>query len=279
LRVDREQRSHGVLPSVGEGFAWTHESIGPVLRCATLGEVAAHAFSTRSLALERAEADGAGWRALAGVLGVAPDGLRRARQVHGATVACYRAGEPPPDRLPAADIIATDDPAVAVAVQVADCVPLLVADRRSGAVAAAHAGWRGTAAGVAQAAVEALERAFGARPADLVAAAGPSIGPCCYEVGEEVRQAFERAGFEGARLLRWFADGPRGRLYLDLWQATADQLEAAGVPPSSIHLSRLCTATWRQVFWSYRADGPGTGRLAGVIRPLPISDCRLSIER
>ena len=255
-----------MLPQAGEGFVWTEESIGPVLRCAPLGEVAAHVFSTRSLALERPESDGTAWRALAGVVGVAPLDLRRIRQVHGTAVASVRSGEPVSPDLPAADIIVTDDPALAVAVQVADCVPLLIADRRTGAVAAAHAGWRGTAAGVAGAAVAALERAFGARRADLVAAVGPSIGPCCYEVGEEVREAFRRAGFDTAQVGRWFAQGPRGRPHLDLWRATAEQLEAAGVPPTAIHLSRLCTATHRQAFWSYRVEGPGTGRLAGAIR-------------
>ncbi len=255
-----------MLPSVGDGFVWTEEAIGPVLRCAPLGEIAAHAFSTRSLALERPESDGTAWRALAGVMGVAPAGLRRIRQVHGTDVASYRAGEPPLSHLPDADIVVTDDPGLAVAVQVADCVPLLIADRRTGAVAAAHAGWRGTAAGVPGAAVAALTGVFGARPSDLVAAAGPSIGPCCYEVGEEVRDAFRRAGVDEARVGRWFAVGPRGRPHLDLWRAVAEQLEAAGVPLPAIHLSRLCTATHRRVFWSYRADGPGTGRLAGVIR-------------
>jgi len=255
-----------VRPSAGDGFEWTSEAWGPALRCTPLGEVAAHLFTTRPLALERAESDGAAWRTLAGAMGVAPAGLRRVRQVHGTAVACYRAGESAADGLRAADIIVTDDSALAVAVQVADCVPLLVADRRSGAVAAAHAGWRGTMAGVAAAAVAALAREFGARPADLVAAAGPSIGPCCYEVGEEVREAFRQAGFGEARVGRWFAEGPRGRPYLDLWRATADQLEAAGVPPPAIHLSASCTATHRQTFWSYRADGPGTGRLAGAIR-------------
>lgn len=255
-----------MLPVVGDGFVWEQEAIGPVMRCLPLGEIAPHAFSTRALALERPELDGQAWRALATVMGVSPAGLRRVRQVHGIEVACYRAGDPRPDHLPDADIVITDDPRLAVAVQVADCVPLLIADRRTGAVAAAHAGWRGMAAGVAGAAVAALGRTFGSRPGDLVAAAGPSIGPCCYEVGEEVRDAFRRAGLQEARVDRWFAIGPRGRPHLDLWRSVADQLEAAGVEPPAIHLSRLCTATHRQVLWSYRADGPGTGRLAGVIK-------------
>ena len=100
---------------------------------------------------------------------------------------------------PAADIIVSNDPAVAIAIQTADCVPILIADRRTGAVAAAHAGWRGLAAGVPRVAVDALVREFGSRPADLIAAAGPSIGACCYEVGEDVRRAFRGSGLARRR--------------------------------------------------------------------------------
>jgi len=113
---------------------------------------------------------------------------------------------------------------------------------------------------VARATVDALSRAFGSVPADLVAAVGPSIGPCCYEVGAEVRERF------GAHAGAWFTAGPRGRPHLDLWRATSDQLLAAGLPPEHVHLSRLCTATWPAVFYSYRREGSGTGRMAGVIR-------------
>jgi len=253
-------------PRASDGFEWTREAWGAALRCTALGEVAAHLFTARGLALERPDGDGLGWQSLARALGARPGALRRVRQVHGSAVACFRRGEPAPGHPPDADIVVTDDPSLAIAVQVADCVPLLVADRRTGAVAASHAGWRGAAAGVPGATVHALTREFGARAVDLVAAVGPSIGPCCYEVGEEVREAFGRAGFDAARLGRWFAGGPRGRPYLDLWRATVDQLHDAGVPSARIHLCALCTATHPQTFWSYRTSGPGTGRQAGVIR-------------
>jgi hypothetical protein len=205
---------------------------------------------------------------VAGAVGVAPEALRRVRQVHGAAAVCYRKGDRRPGPWPAADIVLTDDPSLAVAVQVADCVPLLLADAGTGAVCAAHVGWRGAAAGVPGAAVAALADAFGSRPADLVAAIGPSIGPCCYEVGEEVRDAFRRAAGGGWSGDAWFQPGTRGRPHLDLWRATADQLLAAGLDPRRVHASRLCTSDHRRFFYSYRADGPGTGRMAAAIRML-----------
>ena len=144
-------------------------------------------------------------------------------------------------------------------------MPLLLADPVSGAVAAAHAGWRGTAANVAATAVGVLAEAFGARAADLVVAHGPSIGACCYEVGQDLVDEFRRAGFDGA-VERWFSRGADRRLRLDLWLANRDQLIAAGIPARQVHQSALCTASHPGVFASYRRDGAGTGRIAAVIR-------------
>ena len=126
--------------------------------------------------------------------------LLRVRQVHGADVLVRRAGERDDGdaKDTAADIIVTDDSSVALAIQTADCVPILIVDRRTGAVAAAHAGWRGLAAGVPRIAVDTLVRELGSRPADLIAAAGPSIGACCYEVGSDVRERFAEAGWQCA---------------------------------------------------------------------------------
>src|SRR5690606_22578476 len=103
-------------------------------------------------------------------------------QVHGNDVAVVGPGTPARGERPRADVAVSNEADAAVAVRAADCVPLLLGDRRTGAVAAVHAGWRGTAARAAVAAVEALGREFGSRPADLVVAIGPCIGACCYEV-------------------------------------------------------------------------------------------------
>jgi len=116
--------------------------------------------------------------------------------------------------------------------------------------------------------VTALQRAFGTRREDIVVAIGPSIGPCCYEVGPEVREAFRQGPF-GRVSDRWFADrtgSADGRLTLDMWMSNAEQLVEAGVPAGQVHVSALCTASHPEFFPSYRRDGKGTGRIAAVIR-------------
>ena len=152
------------------------------------------------------------------------------------------------------------------AVQVADCVPVLMADRRTGVAAAVHAGWRGTSAGITRAAVEALAREFSTEPRDLTVAIGPSIGACCYEVGDELLDEFRRDGAGDDELSRWFHRAQNGRLQLDLWTANREQLVRAGVSPDRIFLARLCTQTHAGVFDSYRAAGAAAGRMAALIR-------------
>ena len=209
----------------------------------------------------------------------------RVHQVHGADIL---SGAPATRRSPrcrTADIIVSNDPAVATAIQTADCVPILLADRRTGAVAAAHAGWRGLAAGVPRVAVDALAREFGSRPADLVAAAGPSIGACCYEVGADVRQRFDGSGMARRRrstdgfssgrsrrrvILRW-RDCARSRdpdhWYFDSGRAArATSSNLPGVPRDQIFVAELCTASHPGVLCSYRRDGTGAGRMAAAIR-------------
>jgi YfiH family protein len=180
-------------------------------------------------------------------------------------------------------VIVARDPSVAVAIQTADCIPLLIADQLTGAVASAHAGWRGLAANVPLIAVAALAREFGSHPEDLIAVAGPSIGACCYEVGEDVRQSFEDAGFLSSALDRWFHTSPQptpqnpsmpglpaarriDHWFFDGWTAVREELEASGVPAPQIHLAELCTASHATALCSYRRDGKAAGRMAGAIR-------------
>ncbi len=255
-----------------DGFRWMREPWGAVLKCQALEGIAYHAFTTRQLRLgSAADTDGDGWAEVARLVDVGPERLRRVAQVHGDSAAIFRCAATHAAAVAPrteADMLTTDDGSLALAVQTADCVPLLLADAHRPAVAAVHAGWRGTALGIARRAVGVLAREFGARAGDIVAAIGPSIGPCCYQVGGELREAFLEAGHSRKSVERWFtshSELPAG-LRLDLWRATRDQLIDAGLDPARIHVSALCTATHGDLFYSYRRDGAGTGRMAGVIR-------------
>jgi purine-nucleoside/S-methyl-5'-thioadenosine phosphorylase / adenosine deaminase len=254
------------LPAVPDTFEWTRESWGDGLRCRPLAAVAPHVFTTRQLSLTTPDDEGR----LSAAIGA--QRLAMAKQVHGRTVVTVHASARAGDR-PEADALVSDAPDVAIAVRAADCVPLLMADRRKGVVAAVHAGWLGTAAGVAAAALDTLAREFGSRPQDIVAAIGPNIGWCCYEVGSELVDAFASAGHERMLIDRWFIVEPpprgsreHGKLRLDVAGANRDQLVLAGVPEEQVHLSGLCTAMHLDVFTSYRAEKDKAGRIAGAIR-------------
>ena len=250
------------VPVPAEGFEWIAAPWGCQLVARAL-QGFRHGWTTRQLQLRGTpDVERSGWAMVAAAAGVVPDAVLRMQQVHGAAV--HRASAADVGGSPReADIISTDDGEIALAVQVADCVPLLLADRQTGRVAAAHAGWRGTASNVAGIAVA----EFGTereRPTSLVAALGPSIGPCCYRVGPELRTSFEDLGWAPSLLDRWFSTRARA-LSLDLWQANVDQLLAAGIAARNIHVSRLCTACHLDWLCSYRREGPGTGRIAGFV--------------
>jgi YfiH family protein len=256
-----------------DGFSWRQAPAGRALVCAALAPAGAHLFTTRAWTLGAPTPEGTGeaWLEVAQALGVDGVHLVRVHQVHGATVAVRRAGlgrtPGASPALPDADIIVSDDPELGLAIQAADCVPLLVADRRTGAAAAAHAGWRGLAARVPQVTVEAMAREFGSQAADLIAAIGPSISAARYEVGSDVRSRFD-AGFAAGRADRWFSKATRsGHWFFDGWRSARDQLEAAGLPPGQIHVAGLCTAADAELFCSYRRDGNISGRMAAAIRP------------
>jgi polyphenol oxidase len=238
------------------------EPWGPMLVSNALGKVARHGFTTRQLALRPGEGAGRSWSAVAASIGCAASRVGRVRQVHGATVRVVT-GQTLEGPVPDADAIVTRESGVAVAVVAADCVPVLLADPATGAVGAVHAGWRGTAANVVGAAVRVMARECGTDPATLVAAIGPSIGPCCYTVGSELVTAFRQAGHQDD-VDRWFSSRD-GVLVLDLWAANRDLLAVAGIPTERIHSAGLCTKSNAAVFESFRADGERAGRMAAVI--------------
>jgi YfiH family protein len=176
--------------------------------------------------------------------------LATLKQIHSAECvdACGRSGV-----LAEGDALLENAPGAVIAVKTADCVPILLVDERHRAVAAVHAGWRGTAARIVPAAIRAMHTRFGTEPADLDAAIGPAIGPCCYEVGPEVAAEF----------------GEHGRAYLDLPGINQRQLLESGVTAERIYASNLCTRCGDEDFHSFRRDRERAGRMyayAGIAK-------------
>lgn len=206
---------------------------------------------------DEAAAVEANWRTLGQATGLQ---FARVRQVHGDRVLVARAPSPPVEE---ADAVLSTRPGLAAAVAVADCVPLLIGDPRSGAVAAVHAGWRGTLARVAARAVDALGREVGANPGDLLVAIGPAIGPCCYDVSPDLAQVF-RSDL-GARV----AEPRAGASRVDLWLANELVLRQAGVGRERIEVLGRCTSCEPEAFFSHRRERGKTGRQVGFIAPAP----------
>lgn len=186
-------------------------------------------------------------------------------QVHSADVRTVRDTEDARCDTEHCDALVTRVPRLLLGVKTADCVPVILADARTGACAAVHAGWRGTLASILPRAVERMRDEYGTRAEDLRAAIGPAAGACCYEVGAEVIEAFE-TNFPNSSHL--FTPTRAGHALVDLQRANREQLIAAGVPAERIHTAPLCTMCRTDLFFSYRREKKlhgRTGRLMSVI--------------
>jgi hypothetical protein len=202
------------------------------------------------------------------------------KQFHSA-VALFFATPPPEPRK--GDASLTNSPGMLLGVQTADCVPILLVDPSKRAVAAIHAGWRGTLARIAQKTVGEMRMHFDSNPAEILSAIGPAIGGCCYDVGTELVTEFTsqfadaeeyfdepRTG-EEPNPLQWLSMMPPGHqpapknVRLDLPKANRSQLLAAGLRDANIFVSDLCTACHPDLFFSYRKEGANSGRLLSVI--------------
>jgi YfiH family protein len=157
-----------------------------------------------------------------------------------------------PRRNEDADGLIENTPGIAIGIKTADCVPILLADPVRRAVAAIHAGWRGTAGNIVQAAIRSMASEFSTRAEHVHAAIGPSIGPCCYEVGPEVASQFSLT--------------PSNRVHLDLRSLNAKQLEASGVHAGNISISPDCTKCSPDHYHSFRRDREAAGRMLSWIR-------------
>jgi polyphenol oxidase len=161
------------------------------------------------------------------------------------------------------DAFATGVKNIALAVQIADCLPILVADPANRAIASVHSGWRGTLSRVLLQTVLEMERAFGSRPSDLITAVGPGIRACCFEVEAEVAERFERE-YPGSRIVKPAAPHT-GKYLVDLIEALDIQLSLAGVQEENRYDLGACTRCNTDMFFSYRAEGTASGRMMAVI--------------
>lgn len=180
-----------------------------------------------------------------------PGEYTRVRQIHSNIVAIADGKDVSPET---ADAIVTSGSDRWIGIRTADCVPILLADRKGRAVATVHAGWRGTVADIVGETVRRMEQLHGCDPAELVAAIGPCIAKCCFEVGREVGQQFRPILGPAAECDR-----------IDLVEANRRQLAAAGLPPGSIDATELCTVCNAEEFHSYRRDREMSGRMVAAI--------------
>jgi YfiH family protein len=190
------------------------------------------------------------------MLEVADDHLILPRQVHDTRIAEVTA-QNLGDKFEGIDALITTLPRTCIGVSTADCVPILIYDTRTRAIAAAHAGWRGTVQRIGRKTIQAMADSYASIPADLKVVIGPSIGPDAFEVGDEVYDAFREADFDMSRI----AFKRDGKWHIDLWQANAIDIEAAGVPHNAIEIAGVCTYQEYDRFFSARRLGIKSGRI------------------
>lgn len=205
-------------------------------------------------------------RRLCSSLKLDPAAIVCAEQVHRSEVAVVKAEDASrgatkfEDSIPNTDALITNAPGPVLSLFFADCVPVFILDPIRKAIGLAHAGWKGTALSIALKTVEAMQQEFGTNPSECLAAIGPSIGRCCYDVSPDVAEAvFTAAGDD-----RIIARACQDKMRLDLKLANWFILRKSGIPEANIAVSELCTACEAEDFFSYRRDG-STGRMAAVM--------------
>jgi len=207
---------------------------------------------------------------LADTLGISLSSLTTAKQVHDAHVEIVTKGSRGKGAtdykgaINAADAMVTDAADTCLMALLADCVPILFYDPSRKVIGVAHAGWKGTLRSVARDTVSVFRKDFGCSPKDIVVGIGPSIGPCCYEVGKEVVGQVEN--LFGAKQGYIGKESTSGKGCFDLWQANLRQLVEAGIPEENIETAKVCTCHHPDLFFSYRHENGRAGRFgAGIV--------------
>ena len=202
-----------------------------------------------------------GEKTLGAALGIPRGRLLNLRQVHGAEVLIYDQYTRALTYPPPYDAVITDKKRVALGIWTADCLPILMIDRSKKVIAAVHAGWRGIWRGIIEKTVSEMTKAFGCSPPDIVAGIGPGIGPCCYEVGTDVKSLFQSSHEDHQE----FIQEREGRTYLDLSRVAQLELTKAGIPPTNIATIPLCTACRKDLFFSFRRDKKAGRQLSFIM--------------
>lgn len=216
---------------------------------------------------DRLEAVQTNRRRFSQVLGISQSPWVTGQQVHGKKVMIVsrkeqiRVAAGKDTAIPGVDGLITAEPGLWLAAFFADCVPILLWDKKQQVVAVVHAGWRGTLLQVGKIAVAHMVKHLGCKPSHISAVIGPAIGSCCYEVGEDLAQTFLQL-YRGREDIVSKREGTR---YLDLKQANRVSLCETGLLPAHIHVTGLCTACRTDLFYSHRREGEPTGRMAAVI--------------
>jgi polyphenol oxidase len=203
-----------------------------------------------------------------GSLGIESSRLCTCEQVHGEQILCVdetfsgRGSMAYADAIAGTDALITNVRNLPLMLFFADCTPILFFDPVHKAVGIAHGGWRGTIAKIAQKTVLMMQKKFGTKPEDCLAAIGPAIGPCCYAVGNEVAEKFQQVFPEYKEEILLSV---KGHIHLNLWLTNQLQLEDIGVKRDHIDIADVCTACNSKLFYSYRIDKGKTGRMAALI--------------
>ena len=194
-------------------------------------------------------------------------------QVHGTEIREVTDPMTPREQLEGVDALITNVPGVAISVRTADCIPVLLYDPVHKAVAAVHAGWRGTVMRISQKVISEMQQRYGTDATDLKAVIGPGIGPESFQVGQEVADEFAKAVFPMEQILKdcgpkaSTADNPMaGGLHIDLWRANEWLLEQSGVKTQNIQVAGICTYRNNDRFYSARREGIKCGRIINVIK-------------
>lgn len=203
-------------------------------------------------------------------LGLDPKQITTCQQIHGNRIVYITkekigAGSVSlADTIKDTDALITDLPNVALTLFFADCTPIMIYDPVQNAIGAAHGGWRGTVGEISLHMIEMMQKKFNTNPTDCIASIGPAIGTCCYEIGDEVADKFKQLYKKDSNLILK-RDKTTRKYHLNLQKANALTLQKAGLTAQNIDTADICTACNSKVFFSYRADGRKTGRIACLI--------------